>query len=24
LKEMSLLVYYYFDRCNKAGKTKVF
>jgi hypothetical protein len=24
LKEMSLLVYYYFDRLNKAGKTKVF
>ena len=24
LKEMSMLVYYYFDRLNKAGKTKVF
>jgi len=24
LKEMSLLVYYYFDRSNKAGKTKIF
>jgi len=24
LKEMSLLVYYYFDRLNKAGKTKIF
>jgi hypothetical protein len=24
LKEMSILVYYYFDRLNKAGKTKVF